>query len=261
MLDEFTYDAYRQLLELAHTGRRNLRFRDLPAGEDAGPYFILRHDVDFSPEAALRMAEFESRLGVRATYFLLFSSNFYNLLSADYCALPRRLIALGHEVGLHYDLGCYDIISRDRPLDVLNNQAAALSQLSGERVHSIAMHNPSVYGADAFQHVAGFVNAYDRRYSREIAYFSDSCGAWRNETAAMLQKGELPERFQLLIHPIFWDEAPGDRWARMNGLIERQLRMVGDAAAATRALWTQHAGVIQHDARTHTARGAGALPA
>jgi hypothetical protein len=261
MLNEFTYDAYRQLLELARAGRRNLRFRDVTVGDDAGGYFILRHDVDFSPEAALRMAEFESRLGVRATYFLLFSADFYNLLSAAYCGLPRRLVALGHEVGLHYDLACYDIIRRDRPLEVLQHQAAALSQLSGERVHSIAMHNPSVYGADALQHAGGFINAYDPKYSREIAYFSDSCGAWRNETAAMLQTGALPERFQLLIHPIFWDQGPGDRWARLNGLVERRVELLEDAAAATRALWTQHAGVIQHDARTRAARDVSTLPA
>jgi hypothetical protein len=255
MLTEFTYEEYEWLLELARARNRNLRFADLPAAADASRYFILRHDIDFSPEAALRMAEFEHAHGVRATYFLLFSSAFYNLLAENYCAVPRRLIELGHEVGLHYDLACYDIINRDEPLKVLQSQADTLSQLCGERVRSIAMHNPSVYGADVFQRVSQFINAYDPRYSSEIAYFSDSCGAWRNDTAAMFASGDLPPRFQLLIHPIFWDQQPGDRWARMNRLVEAQTQVLGDSAAAARALWTRHAGVLQHDARNQLTHG------
>jgi hypothetical protein len=261
MLHEFSYAEYRRLLELATARNRNLRFRDLPADGGTSRYFILRHDVDFSPAAALRMAEFESALGVRATYFLLFSSSFYNLFSEEYCRVPRLLTALGHEVGLHYDLACYDVISRDRPLEILVNQADTLSQLCGETVRSIAMHNPSVYGADVFQHVERFINAYDPSYTREIAYFSDSCGAWRDEAAVVFQRGEMPPRFQLLIHPIFWDQQPGDRWARMNGLVEKQGETLLKSAADVRLLWTQHAGVKQHEARTRIAHGAQGLPA
>jgi hypothetical protein len=261
MLNEFSYAEYRRLLELATARNRNLRFRDLPAAAGSGRYFILRHDVDFSPAAALRLAEFESALGVRATYFLLFSSSFYNVFAEECCRVPRQLTALGHEVGLHYDLACYDLIGRERPLEILVNQADTLSQLCGETVRSIAMHNPSVYGADVFQQAEGFINAYDPAYTREIAYFSDSCGAWRDEAAAVFQHGEMPPRFQLLIHPIFWDQQPGDRWARMNGLVEREGESLLKSAAAVRALWTQHAGVKQHDARIRAAHGAQSLPA
>jgi hypothetical protein len=249
MLGEFTYQEYRGLLDLGRASNRNLRFCDLPAAGNGGRYFVLRHDVDFSPPAALRMAEFEAALDVRATYFLLLSSSFYNLLSEEHCRVPRQLTALGHEVALHYDLACYDLVSRDRPLEVLMNEANTLSQLCGETVRSIAMHNPSVYGADVFQHVDRFINAYDPRYTRDIAYFSDSCGAWRDEAAAVFQGGEMPPRFQLLIHPIFWDEQPGDRWTRMNGLVAKQSEALHKSAAAVRALWTQHTGVRQHDAR------------
>jgi hypothetical protein len=256
MLNEFTYAEYQRLLELAAARNRNLRFADLAAAGDTSRYFILRHDIDFSPEAALRMAEFEHAHGVRASYFLLFSSAFYNLLTENYCSVPRRLIELGHEVGLHYDLACYDLINRNQPLEVLQNQADALSQLCGKRVESIAMHNPSVYGADVFQHVSQFINAYDPRYTSEIAYFSDSCGAWRNDTAAIFANGDMPPRFQLLIHPIFWDHEPGDRWTRMNSVVEGQMRVLRDSAAATRALWTRHTGVLQHEARNQLTHGA-----
>ena len=40
---------------------------------------ILRHDVDLSLDAALRMAELEAEAGAAATYFLMTRSEFYNL--------------------------------------------------------------------------------------------------------------------------------------------------------------------------------------
>ncbi|HXZ13211.1 MAG TPA: hypothetical protein VEG64_12555 [Candidatus Sulfotelmatobacter sp.] len=253
MLNDFSYDEYKWLLNLGLARNKNLRFCDLQGESDSGRYFILRHDIDFSPEAALRMAEFEATLGVRSTYFLLFSSNFYNLLSEDHCLLPRRLAELGHEVGLHYDLKCYDLISREKPSDILQNQADTLGQLSGVRVQSIAMHNPSVYGADIFQNLKQFINAYDPKYAKEIAYISDSCGAWRDDAAALFQKGEMPPRFQLLIHPIFWDNKPGDRWSRMSELVGNQMSMIHKSAEAAHAIWNHHAGVLQHDARKQAA--------
>jgi len=36
-------------------------------------FLILRHDVDASLEAALKMARVEKNLGIRSTYFVLFS--------------------------------------------------------------------------------------------------------------------------------------------------------------------------------------------
>ena len=62
---------------------------------------LLRHDVDLSLDAALRMAELEAEAGATATYFLMTESVFYNLASREGTAALDRLRALGHRVGLH----------------------------------------------------------------------------------------------------------------------------------------------------------------
>ena len=62
---------------------------------------ILRHDVDLSLDAAVRMAELEHDAGATATYFLMTESVFYNLDSSEGVAAIERLRALGHRVGLH----------------------------------------------------------------------------------------------------------------------------------------------------------------
>src|SRR5262245_23044590 len=103
MLDEFTWDSYRALLEILGRENRNLRFLDLEREVEPPRYFILRHDVDFCLQTALEMAQLEAQLGVRATYFILLSSPSYNVFSAPENSIPARLVELGHEVALHYD--------------------------------------------------------------------------------------------------------------------------------------------------------------
>lgn len=68
------------------------------------PGAFWRHDVDFSLEAALKMAHFEAERGVRATYYLFLGLNecpFYSHLDA--MRAERELIELGHSIGLHVD--------------------------------------------------------------------------------------------------------------------------------------------------------------
>ena len=52
---------------------------------------LLRHDVDLSLDAALRMAELEHAAGASATYFLMTESVFYNLDSKEGVAAIARL--------------------------------------------------------------------------------------------------------------------------------------------------------------------------
>ena len=59
---------------------------------------ILRHDVDLSLDAAVRMAELEHDAGAAATYFLMTESVFYNLDSSEGVAAIERLRELGHRV-------------------------------------------------------------------------------------------------------------------------------------------------------------------
>ena len=96
---DFSYDSYRSLLDLVAKPRKCVTFGELSDGVPDGPVLILRHDIDMSLDAALRMAEIEAEMGVRATYFLLFSGAWYNLMGNPGAEAPRRLRQLGHEVG------------------------------------------------------------------------------------------------------------------------------------------------------------------
>ena len=94
----FDLDHYHAILAAAGAGGYQFAaFGEKPAEGD----LFLRHDVDLSLDAALRMAELEHEAGATATYFLMTESVFYNLASSEGTAAIERLRTLGHRVGLH----------------------------------------------------------------------------------------------------------------------------------------------------------------
>jgi hypothetical protein len=103
------------------------------------------------------------------------------------------------------------------------------------------MHNPSTSGPDPFRHEAGIVNAYDDRYTTQIAYYSDSCGLWRPEAVTAFRCGTLSPRVQVLVHPIFWGATRQDRFQRLDRFIEGQIDGLRRSAEASRESWRRHA--------------------
>jgi hypothetical protein len=173
----FDLAHYGELIDAAHAGGYRFAFFDGAPAEGA---VILRHDVDISLEAALRMAELEADAGAAATYFLMTRSEFYNLASPSGEAALARLQALGHRVALH---AVWPHVDRDERLDAV-----------------LAWHNPEP--EYMCQPVAGFVNVMESRWT--TSYRSDSNQHWRQGCPhEQLRAGEF-EWLQLLTHPEIW---------------------------------------------------------
>ena len=249
--NDFSYETYQALVTKLSKDRVNLRFSDFAVAnfKIADNYFILRHDIDYSPDSALRMAELEAGMNIQACYFILFSSSFYNLFGDEYINFPKKLVEMGHEVGLHYDVNVYEKLGTvlDKS-EILEAQIALLSQLAGKNVVSIAMHNPSVSGMDPFRKVR-FVNAYDDEFTKGATYFSDSCGAWRDDFEEHILKDNFPPKIQLLIHPIFWDIQARNRWQTLDDFIANKKSKLSNEASEIITMWSKHSGVIQHERR------------
>ncbi|HEX9984460.1 MAG TPA: hypothetical protein VGF69_14455 [Thermoanaerobaculia bacterium] len=252
MRDSFDYETYWSLLSRIAATHRIVRFAD---PEPDGPFCILRHDVDYSPAAALRLAEQESRREVRATYFLLAGTGYYNLLAPEHAHVARELVKLGHEVGLHYDVRSFLPFPRDAWPRLLRAQAALLEELSGERVTSIAMHQPALHGSDPFAgQELGFTNAYDDRFTREATYVSDSCRAWRDSGWTMFASGEFPRRLHLCLHPVNWGETDRDRETIFRAVHEELMAATAAARDELLAKIACHSGVAEHEGRAGSSR-------
>jgi hypothetical protein len=175
----FDLDHYRELLAAARTG--GFRFADFSRAPEPGD-LILRHDVDLSLEAAVELAELEGDAGVRATYFLMKESVFYNLASQAGEATLATLRALGHAVGLH---AVYPRVELDGRFDPV-----------------VAWHNPDPeYMSDP---IPDAVNAMEPRFFSPDHYRSDSNQHWRSGCPHEALAGGEFVWLQLLTHPEIW---------------------------------------------------------
>jgi len=201
---DFTEHAYTEMLRTLKGANYSFaRFAERPTGRHA----LLRHDVDYSIHRAVRIAEIETEEQVVSTYFLMVRSRFYSLAEPETAKLVTRLLAGGHDVGLHFDGEIYGTshwstaelegaIARERHL---------LEALIDRRVNSITFHNPDLSNLMSFRDetVGGLINGYSARLSSEYVYASDSNGYWRYEPMPnVIRTGH--ERLYLLTHPEWW---------------------------------------------------------
>jgi hypothetical protein len=176
---DFSLDHYRELLEAAKAG--GYRFAGFDRPPEAGD-LILRHDIDLSLEAAVRMAEVEAEAGVWSTWLLMTRSVFYNLASHEGERATARLRELGGRIAHHAVWPNVDLDERFEPV--------------------VAWHNPDPeYMSEP---VAGATNVMSAPWFQSAHYRSDSNQLWRHGCPhAGLEHGE-PEWLQLLIHPELW---------------------------------------------------------
>jgi hypothetical protein len=175
----FELEHYRVLVQAARDG--GYRF----AGFDEEPtdgVVYLRHDVDLSLDAALRLAELETGEGALATYFLMTESVFYNLASPEGVAAVGRLRELGHRVGLH---AVYPHAALDERFDPV-----------------VAWHNPDPEYMTA--PIDGVTNVMAPPYFTPDAYRSDSNQRWRHGCPHEELRGGAFRWLQLLTHPEIW---------------------------------------------------------
>jgi len=248
--DSFDYDTLWGLLARIVDGHRLVTFTDCLDALPAEPFVILRHDVDYSLYSALMLAREEAARGLRATYFLLVNSPYYNVLSPSHAHVPGELVALGHHVGLHYDVNFFRPFPQERWEQLLDAQVRLLEEVSGARVQTIAMHQPGLNGDDPFRGGVRYLNASSDRFTNGTSYLSDSCRAWRDATWRFLNDGPLPLRIQLGLHPINWAATDRDRTTIFQSLHEDLARAVLSQGEELLAKIAVHPAVVEHNARS-----------
>jgi hypothetical protein len=222
---DFTHASYRALLRhIQACGHVICAFRDVPAG---GKYVILRHDVDYSAIKAVELAEIEHELGARATVFLMLSSTYYNLLSAEQLRAARRIVQLGHEIGFHYDTDVF-AGQPQQAGDRIAGQARFLSDVLETPVNMVAQHNPSVIATRVT--VPGYTDAYSDRFCRDIAYLSDSRRLWGTDD--VFRFFEEHERAQLLVHPLWWSTDNKSRWEAFSAIRHEAVARIDEELTA-----------------------------
>lgn len=97
-MKDFTLHQYRCLLvSLLEAGYTFIPFGDFVKGSKAEKMILLRHDVDKKPGNSLATAKIEHELGIQASYY------FRCLPCSNDPQVIRQIVALGHEIGYHYE--------------------------------------------------------------------------------------------------------------------------------------------------------------
>ena len=207
MAVEFSMKGYGRLLDhLNNHGYEMIRFSDLRQQSSHAARCLLRHDVDATTDFAVRMAEFEAARQVRSTYFVMLRSPLYNALSRACTDDVRRIVELGHEVGLHFD-AAYDSTSSLPLATRIERELAVLSGMTGVPVSAFSFHQPDAALLASRIVVAGGVNAYTLD-SEGWQYISDSNRDWRGRDVLDI----IGRRawLQILVHPMWWVCESGD---------------------------------------------------
>ncbi len=211
---DFTYSAYSAMLkQLLGEGYRFITFLEAASAlKTEQPFVLMRHDIDFDLNKALKMAELEASLNVAATYFFLLRTTHYNMFSREGTAAVMRILSLGHHLGLHFDCASYSQDSQDsveQLCTAASREAAMLEQWFDRPVGVVSYHRPNarvLNGNPALS--APRPHTYQSLFTGPIWYCSDSRGRWRANPPDKSDAFREKRPMHLLVHPIWWNEEP-----------------------------------------------------
>lgn len=196
---DFTLNHYKDVLEYAKKQYTFHTFSELPNLQKSENIILLRHDIDYSIETATVMAELESKLKIKSTYFVLLRGSFYNPYSPENTHNLKKILDLGHEIGLHYD--STELAKFDNPQEELKKEIKQLEQIIDNDVHIVTQHNPTV-SPKLDKIPEQFLDARESEIYKSIPYISDSVKNWRS--GCMCNHIGNERNLQILVHPIWW---------------------------------------------------------
>ena len=215
-VDQHSYqDFLDEIIRLGYTPIRVMDYYNhVPTTKKT---IVLRHDVDVSAEYALKMAEIEQARGIKSSYYFRWSTVDPEVI--------KKIRAMGHEVGLHYEtLAFYsEEIHLKSAQDItaavqqelrsrLKFEIAQFKQQFGE-MYTIASHGADEnirLGVTNYKAIMegenpndyGIIGTAYGSITEHFTYMSDVGGIWDPFPYPKLENNEGP--FYILIHPIHW---------------------------------------------------------
>ncbi len=214
---EFTYNEYKTLINTSL--EKGYVFSDYVDVDNYEKVIILRHDIDLSPEKALKIAEIEYELGVKSIYFLLLSTNFYNVFSKETSKIISEIIDMGHNIGLHFDEQRYETNSIDQIKKHIYREKEILEIALDVKIEAVSMHIPSRRILDSFIELDKIVNSYSYKYFKEMKYLSDSLMNWRENPIEAIANNKY-DKLHILTHPFWYSNKKESAKNKMEKFIE-----------------------------------------
>ena len=257
-MKDFTLTTYRKLLNSLK--KQNYSFHTLqdfiksftsspthlvtlsPCHPINSPLIILRHDVDRKPQNALKMAELEAEMSIKASYYFRIPKTFKP-------EIIKQIANLGHEIGYHYENLSFLSKRKDfRKLKTPQNPKlkneffkAALKDFEEKLnklrelypVKTICMHgsplskwdNRDLWKKYDYRDFGIIAEPYFDIDFNEVFYITDTGRHWNNKGISvrdkvksdfdikikntehmlnLIQSNQLPDKIMINIHPQRW---------------------------------------------------------
>lgn len=206
LFDDFTLENYQRLIKLAiEKGFQFLVFSD--EFESHRKDILWRHDVEFEPDVALKMAVIEKNLGVKANYFFQIHSQYYNLFDAHYTEVFHKILNLGHNVGLHFDSHYYNIEDESQLNKYIKLDCDYFEAVLGVKIDSYSFHNTNAFTQSCQKYTyGGLINVYSTFFKEKYKYCGDSLGYWRFDRLEDVLNDDGVMHLQVLTHDANWTE-------------------------------------------------------
>lgn len=239
--EDFTTENYARLLDIAKERFLFINYNEIV---DNVRFVVWRHDIDVAPHRALDLAKIEYEKNVKSTYFVWLHSPMYHFFENEIVHIFKKMLDLGHDIGLHFDAGFYGFLNESDLEQYVDWERQILEKIVGKKISIFSYHEPGFafpnYGdytlnelADLYPHyfkssICGLVNTYGEYFREKVYYCSDSNGYWRfRRLQDVLEspEGDVP-RLQVLTHPEWWATKPMSPRARIQRCIDGRAKKI-----------------------------------
>jgi hypothetical protein len=209
----FSYNEFRNIINLIKVYLSIKDFSDV--SEWTKSYCVIRHDIEFSVDRALKMARIEADdLGIVSTYTVQLRNNTYKALSEKNIKAVQEIRKMGHKIGLHQNPPC---LGASEIKENILKDIEVLEHYYGFKIDRFAFHRPNVNpqllswyvkiedlincnGELFFQYVEGPLPE-----DLNVTYLSDSNHQWKFGHPLKLNFNKV-KKLHLCMHPFSWSE-------------------------------------------------------
>ena len=198
----FTEAEYYRMLSLAKSKFLFSSFQDPLEQENV---VFWRHDVDFSLNRALALAQIESDLDAQATYFIRTRGYTYSILENSQKEIISKIATLGHTIGIHLEESDIKIHNQADLERALERDVDLMSRELHVDAKCFSFHNPNTFMLQFnSERYLNLTNSYGKKFFEDIEYVSDSNGYWRFKSLEEVLSNKDISRLQVLTHPEWW---------------------------------------------------------
>ncbi len=147
----------------------------------------------------------EKRCGAFSTYFVLLSSDLYNVFSDECSRALRSIIEKGHRIGLHFDEKKHAGAAIGELPGLIRKEADILEAAVGAPIDTVSMHRPRKELLEADLEIPGMINSYSSVFFSQFKYLSDSRRRWREPVDEIIEQAS-EERLHILTHAFWYND-------------------------------------------------------